>query len=117
MTKWLLLVAAVACEVTASLALKGALDRPSLYAVVAVGYLTSLVFLTAVLQRGVPLGVAYGIWGALGVAATAVMSTLIFDESLTGVMVLGMAIVVVGVLTVELGSHAATRDQRQRAAR
>ena len=29
MTKWLLLVAAVACEVTASLALKGALDRPS----------------------------------------------------------------------------------------
>lgn len=117
MTKWLLLVAAVACEVTASLALKGALDRPSLYAVVAVGYLTSLVSLTAVLQRGVPLGVAYGIWGALGVAATAVMSTLIFDESLTGVMVLGMAIVVVGVLTVELGSHAATRDQRQRAAR
>jgi small multidrug resistance pump len=116
-TKWLLLVAAVACEVTASLALKGALDRPSLYAVVAVGYLTSLVFLTAVLQRGVPLGVAYGIWGALGVAATAVMSTLIFDESLTGVMVLGMAIVVVGVLTVELGSHAASRDQRQRAAR
>jgi small multidrug resistance pump len=116
-TKWLLLVAAVACEVTASLALKGALDRPSLYAVVAVGYLTSLVSLTAVLQRGVPLGVAYGIWGALGVAATAVMSTLIFDESLTGVMVLGMAIVVVGVLTVELGSHAATRDQRQRAAR
>ena len=50
-------------------------------------------------------------------AATAVMSTLIFDESLTGVMVLGMAIVVAGVLTVELGSHAATRDQRQRAAR
>ncbi len=117
MTKWLLLVSAVAFEVTASLALKGALDRPSLYAVVAVGYLTSLVFLTAVLKRGVPLGVAYGIWGALGVATTAVMSTLIFDEALTGVMVLGMAIVVVGVLTVELGSHAATHDQRHRASR
>ena len=117
MTKWLLLVSAVAFEVTASLALKGALDRPSLYAVVTVGYLTSLVFLTAVLKRGVPLGVAYGIWGALGVATTAVMSTLIFDEALTGVMVLGMAIVVVGVLTVELGSHAATRDQRHRASR
>jgi small multidrug resistance pump len=116
-TKWLLLVGAVACEVTASLSLKGALDRPSLYAVVATGYLVSLVLLTAVLQRGVPLGVAYGIWAALGVAATAIMSTLIFDEALTGLMVLGMAIVVLGVLTVELGSHAATHDQRQRASR
>ena len=40
-----------------------------------------------------------------------------YAEALTGVMVLGMAIVVVGVLTVELGSHAATRDQRHRASR
>lgn len=110
MTKWLLLAAAIASEVTGSLSLKGALDHPALYAVVAVGYLASFVFLALVLQRGMALGVAYGIWGALGVATTAVMSSLIFDETLTAMMGLGIALIIAGVLTVELGSQAAHRS-------
>ena len=69
MTKWLLLAGAILSEVTASLSLKGALDRPALYAVVLVGYAASFVALAMVLRRGMALGVAYGIWGALGVAS------------------------------------------------
>ncbi len=107
MTTWLLLLGAIASEVTGSLALKGALDLPWLYVVVAVGYVASFVLLSAVLRRGMPLGVAYGIWGALGVASTAVMSALLFDETITPVMGLGMVLVIVGVLVVELGSHVA----------
>ena len=56
------------------------------------------------------LGVAYGIWGALGVALTAVMSALIFDEALTALMGLGIALIIAGVLTVELGSQAAHKN-------
>ncbi|KAA1424545.1 QacE family quaternary ammonium compound efflux SMR transporter [Mumia zhuanghuii] len=107
MTRWMLLAAAIACEVTASLSLKGALDRPALYAVVAAGYLASFVLLTAVLRQGMPLGVAYGIWGALGVAATAGLSAVLYDEPFTSVMVLGLVLIVGGVLAVEMGSHAA----------
>lgn len=111
MTKWLLLLGAIASEVTGSLSLKGALDRPALYVVVAVGFIAAFGFLSAVLRQGMPLGVAYGIWGALGVASTAVLSAVIFGEALTGVMALGMALVIVGVLVVELGSHTASRHQ------
>ncbi|RYP80955.1 QacE family quaternary ammonium compound efflux SMR transporter [Nocardioides guangzhouensis] len=111
MTRWLLLLAAVASEVTASLSLKAALDRPAFYVVVAVGYLASFALLAVVLRLGMPLGVAYGIWGALGVAATAAFSALLFDEPLTAVMALGMAIVVAGVLLVELGSQAAGHER------
>jgi small multidrug resistance pump len=73
MTTWLLLACAIASEVTASLSLKGALDRPALYVVVVIGYVVSFVLLAVVLRRGMALGVAYGVWGALGVASTAVL--------------------------------------------
>ncbi|CUR58552.1 Multidrug resistance protein, SMR family [metagenome] len=109
MTRWLLLAAAIASEVTGSLSLKGALERPALYAVVALAFLVAFALFAAVLRRGMPLGVAYGIWGAVGVVATAVLSAAIFDERLTPLMGLGIAIVVVGVLVVELASQAAQR--------
>ncbi|WP_226344875.1 DMT family transporter [Agilicoccus flavus] len=112
MTTWFLLAAAVASEVTASLSLKGALERPGLYAVVGLGYVASFTFLALVLRRGMALGVAYGIWGALGVAATAVLSSLIFGEALTGLMGVGIALIIAGVLAVELGSQQAQRARR-----
>ena len=109
MNRWLLLLAAILSEVSGSLALKGALEHRSLYVVVAVGYVASFALLSAVLRQGMPLGVAYGIWGALGVAATAVLSALLFAEPLTAMMGAGMALVVLGVLVVELGHHSAGR--------
>ena len=45
-----------------------------------VGEIASFFLLIKVLQAGMPLGVAYGVWSALGVAATAVFSSLLFDE-------------------------------------
>lgn len=107
MIKWLLLVAAITCEVTATLSLKGALTHPWLYVVVVVGYLSSFVLLALVLRHGVPLGVAYGVWAALGVAGTASMSALLFNETVTALMGLGLVLVMAGVIVVELGSQSA----------
>jgi len=107
MTKWLLLLAAIASEVTGSLSLKGALDHPLLYIPVALGFLAAFVLLSAVLRRGMALGVAYGIWGAMGVAATSILSAVIYDEPFTSVMALGIVMIIGGVLTVELGAQAA----------
>lgn len=97
-------MAAIVLEVAGSLSLKGALDAPALYAVVATGYLGAFAFLALTLRAGLPLGVAYGIWGAAGVALTATLSALIFDEPLTPLMGLGIAVIIAGVLCVELGS-------------
>ena len=104
MTKWLLLAAAICSEVTGSLSLKGALNHPALYAVVAVGYLASFTLLALVLKQGMALGVAYGIWAASGVALTAVASKILFKEPLTPIMLGGIALIIGGVLMVELGA-------------
>ncbi|MFF3225933.1 DMT family transporter [Nocardia suismassiliense] len=104
---WFLLAAAILSEVAASLSLKGSESAPALYAVVAVGYVAAFAFLSGVLKRGMALGVAYGIWGASGVALTAILSTFLFDEAFTPAMGVGLVLVMAGVLLVETGSHSA----------
>lgn len=106
----LFLACAILCEVAATLSLKGSATVPALYVVVVLGYLGSFIFLTIVLKRGMGLGVAYGIWGAAGVALTACLSTLFFGEVFTALMGIGLALVIVGVLLVETGSHPDRRD-------
>ena len=75
------------------------------------GYVGAFTLLALVLREGMALGVAYGIWGAMGVALTAVLAALLFGQPLTGVMILGLALIIGGVLTVELGSQAAQRKK------
>lgn len=111
MKKWLMLAAAVVSEVTASLSLKGALDQPLWYILVAIGYTSAFIFISLAMRQGLGLGVAYGIWGAMGVALTAVLATVIFGEVLTPVMGIGLLLVMVGVLVVELGSQQAAKRQ------
>jgi len=113
---WLWLAGAIAVEVTASLALQAAVDAPGWYALVVAGYLTAFVCLTRVLKGGMAIGVAYGIWGAAGVALTAVMASILFGQALTGVMILGLVLIVAGVLLVELGSQRAHASRAAAAA-
>ena len=100
------LLAAIASEVTGTLSLKLASDGRGLrwYGVVITGYLAAFAMLTATLKAGLPLGVAYGIWSAGGVAVTAIASRLLFGEPLTRTMVAGIVLIMAGVLLVELGS-------------
>ncbi len=111
MRSWWLLLAAVVCEVSATLALKAALSSPALYAVVAIGYVAAFALLALIFRAGMSLGVAYGIWSALGVAGTAVASAALFEEPLTGWMLIGIALVITGVLAVEVGSHPPARKE------
>lgn len=112
---WLLLGGAIVTEVTASLSLKAALEHPSWFVVVVIGYVSAFVLLAFVLRAGLPLGVAYGVWGASGVALTAVMSAVVFGEPLTPAMVCGLVLIMAGVLCVEVGSQRAiaARDRAE----
>ena len=105
MKQWILLGGAILTEVAGSLSLKAALDQPAFYAVVAVGYTAAFSLLWLALRDGMPVGVAYGVWAAFGVALTALFSALIFGEALTPVMLIGIGLVIAGVLCVELGRH------------
>lgn len=104
MTAWLLLAGAVLCEVTATLALKKALELPVVYAVVFVGYIASFILLTRTLRAGLGIGLTYGVWAGCGVALTAVGSKVFFSEPLNGVMLVGIVLIIGGVLLVEFGA-------------
>ena len=101
---WPALGGAVISEVSATLALRQALSHPGFYIVVGIGYALAFILLSLTLKAGMPLGVAYGIWSAGGVAVTAIASRLLFGEPLTRTMVAGIVLIMAGVLLVELGS-------------
>ncbi|MHC3001251.1 DMT family transporter [Gordonia metallireducens] len=102
---YVFVILAIVAEVSATLALRVATNgRPRFYGIVVTGYLAAFAALTVALRQGVPLGVAYGIWAATGVAATAVAAHFLFRERLTPRMLAGIAVIVVGVLLVELGA-------------
>ncbi|MFK4763120.1 DMT family transporter [Microbacterium sp. ZW T5_45] len=94
---------AIALEVTATLALRGAIDNPWWALLAVAGYAGAFIALSVLLRMGAPIGVVYGIWAAAGVALTAVIAAILFDEPFTFLIGLGIVIVVAGVVLVETG--------------
>ncbi|KUH95444.1 SMR family transporter [Mycobacterium sp. IS-1556] len=107
MIKWALLAGAIAAEVAATLSLRASQDHSVWLLVVVLGYLCAFVLLTMVLRAGIAVGVAYGIWGALGTACTAVLAAVLFGDPFTWPIVAGIGLIIAGVLLIELGSHRA----------
>lgn len=101
---WLCLAAAIVFEVLGTLSLRMTVQRKRWYAGVAVGYVLAFTMLNLTLAGGMALGVAYGIWAASGVALTAILSKFLFKEPLTWLMSFGIALIVGGVLLIELGA-------------
>lgn len=102
---WSYLALAIAAEVAATLCLRAAAAGRRIWFVpVTIGYVAAFAALAATLSAGIPLGIAYGVWAASGVALTAVASRLLFDEPLTVLMSVGIALIAGGVLLVELGA-------------
>ena len=102
---WLLLALAIASEVTATLSLRASegLRRKRWIPVIVVGYLAAFTLLGAILAMGMPVGVAYGIWAAAGVALTAVLGRAIFKDHFSAMMAIGVALIAVGVALIEFG--------------
>jgi small multidrug resistance pump len=101
---WWVLGGAIIAEVFGTLSLRASdgFRRRAWYAPVILGYLVSFYLLWLTLSMGMPVGIAYGVWTACGVALVAVIARAVFAEPLTWVMVLGIALIVAGVLTIEL---------------
>lgn len=104
MTAWLALAGAIVVEVFGTLGLRasdGFRNKRWVVPVVA-AYLTSFYLLWLTLRLGMPVGVAYGIWTACGVALVAVIARYVFKDPLTAKMTIGIGLIAAGVLTIEL---------------
>lgn len=101
---WLVLAGAILVEVAATLGLRASdgFRRKVWLVPVIVGYVVSFSLLSWSLSLGMPVGIAYGVWSASGVALVAVLARFLFAEPLTWLMGLGIAFIIAGVLTIEV---------------
>ncbi|MET9257068.1 multidrug efflux SMR transporter [Streptomyces sp. NPDC048182] len=101
---YLLLAGAIASEVGATTAMKYSEGftklGPSL--VTALGYVLSFLLLAQTLKT-VNVGTAYAIWAGAGTAAIAVIGMLFLGEGMTAAKAAGIALIIVGVVVLNLG--------------
>ena len=66
-------------------------------------YVISFYLLSQVIKT-IPLGIAYAIWGGVGIVLTALIGFFIFRQSLDGPAVIGIAMIVGGVIVMNVFS-------------
>lgn len=101
---WYLTIAIVA-EVVATNALKASeqFTRIGPVITVIVGYGIAFYFLSLVL-RTIPVGVAYAIWSGIGIVLVAISAAVIFRQMPDIPAIIGMALIVSGVVVMNVFS-------------
>lgn len=106
MNAWIALLFAILLEVAATLSLKAAGNgsAPAI-AAVAVGYVGSFVLLAYVL-RTIEVSTTYAVWAGAGTALVAAIGMVILGEAVTALKVGSLALIVAGVVGLNLsGAH------------
>jgi small multidrug resistance pump len=100
----LALTLAILTEVAATLALRSSdgFTRPGPSIVVVVGYGASFVLLSIVL-RDLEVGFVYAVWSGVGTALVAAIGMLVLGEAVTALKIASLALIVAGVVGLNLG--------------
>ncbi|MCS7067691.1 MAG: multidrug efflux SMR transporter [Meiothermus sp.] len=106
MNGWWLLLLAIISEVIGSTALKASQGFTRLLpsVVVVLGYGLAFYFLSLTLKT-LPLNTAYAVWSGLGTALIAVLGWLMLKEPMNSAIALGIALIIVGVVILNLASR------------
>ena len=97
---------AIVAEVVGTSFLKGSVGftRPWPSVGTVVGYGISFYFLALTLNS-IPTGIAYAIWSGVGIILISIVGWLVFGQMLDGPALLGMALIVAGVMVINLFSR------------
>jgi small multidrug resistance pump len=108
MNQWLLLSIAIISEVVATSALKSSAGFTQLWPslLVIAGYSVAFFFLSLTL-RTMPVGIAYAIWSGAGLVLVTLIAWLVLGQSLDGPAIVGLALIVAGVIVLNLFSKSA----------
>lgn len=104
--QWLFLFLAIIGEVIGTSALKASDGFtkivPSI--IVVAGYAVAFFFLSLTLKDNMNIGVVYAIWSGVGVSLISVIGYLYYKQSLDIPALLGIALIIIGVMIINLYS-------------
>lgn len=105
MSVYLYLAMAIVCEVVGTVSLKAidGLNKPLPLLLVIGGYGLAFWLLSHVMQT-VPVGITYAIWSGLGIVLITIVAFLVYKQSLDIPALLGMALIIAGVIVIQLFS-------------
>ena len=101
---WILLSIAIAAEILGTLSLKASDGLSKLWPSlgVLIGY--ALAFsLMAISLKKLDVGITYAIWSGVGIIGAAIGGVIFFNQHLSRMTIKGMAIIIVGVVVMNLG--------------
>ena len=103
--KWIYLLLAIVAEVIATSALKPSEGFTKLWpsVIVIAGYSVAFYFLSLTLKY-MSVGIAYAAWSGLGTVLIAVVAWLLFKQKLDLAAIIGLALIISGVLVINLFS-------------
>jgi small multidrug resistance pump len=107
--KYLFLALAIILEVVGSSFMKASNGFTKIIptSITIVAYIVCFFFLSQALKH-IPLGTAYAIWGGLGIVLTAIISVVVFKQSLDLPAIIGIVLIVSGVFVMNFFSKTAT---------
>ncbi len=103
---WLYLAAAIVTEVVGTSFLAAASRNGAVigYVVMAAAIALSYYFLAHALRR-IAVGVAYAIWEGVGVTLLTLIAVLVFGDTLSWQVVIGLTIAIAGIVCVAIGEE------------
>ena len=108
MSNWIFLAIAIVAEVIATSALKASDGFSRLWpsVIVVAGYGVAFYCLSLTL-RTIPVGIAYAVWSGVGVLLIGVLAWLLFGQRIDAAGLAGIALILAGVLVINLFSQTA----------
>lgn len=106
--KYLFLALAIILEVIGSSFMKASNGFTKIIptSITIIAYIVCFFFLSQALKH-IPLGIAYAIWGGLGIVLTAIISVVVFKQSLDVPAIIGIILIVSGVFVMNFFSKTA----------
>ena len=109
--RFALLGFSIVCEIfgATTMKLSDGFSVPVYTACTVLAYVFSLGVFTFALKR-LPLGLAYGIWGGIGTAATALIGVVLWGEPFGWTTCVGLTLIVGGIVLLNKGDAAASGE-------
>ncbi|QGX92651.1 multidrug/spermidine efflux SMR transporter subunit MdtJ [Tatumella sp. TA1] len=110
---WMLLILAIVFEVTGTLSMKWSTLSGSVsgFYIMLVMIACSYLSLSIAIKK-IALGVAYAMWEGVGIVLISLCSLWLFDESLSMIKLSGLALLILGIVLIKIGTLPAVAKRK-----